>query len=427
MSVSNSIELRDMHPSATGAITRNVLAHIEDNTLESDNVSPEPNPEAPSRAEQRPLITTCELYSYWKFVYSKPPIGGWPVAENHPWARAKKPLITPGRVLDSVLCLVFRVSKTLLTVLRESRGLQNRNDAPGRIELGTDLIDEQVNGLPPDGNHPSRAERKPLIMPGRVLDSVLYWVFRVLADFVTVLDGVPPEVYLGDYPYRADGRAIITPWRVLNSVLILGGGAYKAIATYMGQTVGPTTADWIVGVLWALIAYWVSFFDDSTARSWFFAFDMSRVVFVGVMNLVVFALVTGPAMISCVIAKNADPDVLVLRGNGAAIVLVVLLQQFLPLRKSLGLFDASDWSIGLEVIAVGLLLQEHVSRIFSGSLLSAESGFYRCSAEETESIVLSVITRVLLLITAGLLRSAKRRSTRRAPPLHPSYMVGMDE
>jgi hypothetical protein len=48
-------------------------------------------------------------------------------------------------------------------------------------------------------------------------------------------------------------RATITPWRVLNTVLVLGLGVYKAAATYIGQTTGPATEDWIVGVFWTLM------------------------------------------------------------------------------------------------------------------------------------------------------------------------------
>ncbi|KAJ7898349.1 hypothetical protein B0H13DRAFT_2337524 [Mycena leptocephala] len=72
-------------------------------------------------------------------------------------------------------------------------------------------------------------------------------------------------------------QVIITPWRVLNCALVLVLGAYKATTTYLGQTTGPTTADWIIGVVWALIAYWVSFMDDPTLdhRSWFFTSNLS--------------------------------------------------------------------------------------------------------------------------------------------------------
>ncbi|KAJ7932917.1 hypothetical protein B0H13DRAFT_2650600 [Mycena leptocephala] len=76
---------------------------------------------------------------------------------------------------------------------------------------------------------------------------------------------------------KKESAATVTPWRLLNTVVVLGVGAYKAVTTYLGQTTGPTTADWIIGVAWTLIAYWVSFFDDPTPNqsSWFFASDVS--------------------------------------------------------------------------------------------------------------------------------------------------------
>ncbi|KAJ7932932.1 hypothetical protein B0H13DRAFT_2262944 [Mycena leptocephala] len=86
--------------------------------------------------------------------------------------------------------------------------------------------------------------------------------------------------------------AIITPWRLLNTVVVLGVGAYKAVTTYLGQTTGPTTADWIIGVAWTLIAYWVSFFDDPTPShsSWFFARDVSKPSGLLLLFLVYFGL-----------------------------------------------------------------------------------------------------------------------------------------
>jgi hypothetical protein len=57
---------------------------------------------------------------------------------------------------------------------------------------------------------------------------------------------------------RKESAATITPWRVLNTVVVLGVGAYKVVTTYLGQTTGPTTADWIIGVVWALMCVCVS-------------------------------------------------------------------------------------------------------------------------------------------------------------------------
>jgi hypothetical protein len=52
---------------------------------------------------------------------------------------------------------------------------------------------------------------------------------------------------------KKESVATITPWRLLNTMVILGVGAYKAVTTYLGQTTGPTTADWIIGIAWTLM------------------------------------------------------------------------------------------------------------------------------------------------------------------------------
>lgn len=61
------------------------------------------------------------------------------------------------------------------------------------------------------------------------------------------------EANMGQGQVGHKAQTTITPWRVLNSVLVLGLGGYKAAATYLGQTTGPTTTDWIVGVVWTLM------------------------------------------------------------------------------------------------------------------------------------------------------------------------------
>ncbi|KAJ6510731.1 hypothetical protein C8R45DRAFT_395312 [Mycena sanguinolenta] len=86
----------------------------------------------------------------------------------------------------------------------------------------------------------------------------------------------------------------VTLWRLLNTALILVLGIYKAVAAYRGQQTAPTTLDWILGVLWAVIAYWVSFMEEAQLgprERWFFIQDHSEVVF-GVLILfgVLFAV-----------------------------------------------------------------------------------------------------------------------------------------
>ncbi|KAJ6510711.1 hypothetical protein C8R45DRAFT_394934 [Mycena sanguinolenta] len=58
-------------------------------------------------------------------------------------------------------------------------------------------------------------------------------------------------------------RVKITPWRLLNTVLLLVLGIYKAVAAYRGQQTAPTTLDWILGVVWGIIAYWASFLEEA--------------------------------------------------------------------------------------------------------------------------------------------------------------------
>ncbi|KAF8174678.1 hypothetical protein K438DRAFT_114873 [Mycena galopus ATCC 62051] len=99
----------------------------------------------------------------------------------------------------------------------------------------------------------------------------------------------------------------LTPWRAINTIFILVLGVYKATGTYLGQTTGPTTLDWILGVLWFLITYWVEPIvpyyelrakdDSQLAREffpWFFAQDVSVVLLPplsAVLRLSIFALV----------------------------------------------------------------------------------------------------------------------------------------
>ncbi|KAJ6510729.1 hypothetical protein C8R45DRAFT_965009 [Mycena sanguinolenta] len=118
-----------------------------------------------------------------------------------------------------------------------------------------------------------------------------------LAAMVQVEEGRAPPLASGDsdagnhdYPptqsllhpdQLEEGPLIkVTLWRLLNTVLLLGLGVYKAVAAYRGQQTAPTTLDWILGVLWAVIAYWTSFLEDARLGPrghWFFAEDHSSI------------------------------------------------------------------------------------------------------------------------------------------------------
>ncbi|KAJ7844457.1 hypothetical protein B0H13DRAFT_128032 [Mycena leptocephala] len=196
--------------------------------------------------------------------------------------------------------------------------------------------------------------------------------------------------------------ATVTPWRVLNSVLVLGLGAYKAISTYLGQTTGPTTADWIIGVAWTLMAYWVSFFDNPSpgGSSWFFTYDMSGVLFPLFENIEGLGITIASSMI---IFKTADAlpiERLGVKIFAQAFIYSVMLEALsalilriyldirvllLPtLSKLLGkrrfpnfprsLFNASDWSLMRNNLGVGQLFgfQALIAYILVSRLLSSD-------------------------------------------------------
>jgi hypothetical protein len=77
-----------------------------------------------------------------------------------------------------------------------------------------------------------------------------------LIQRIAALEPVPPTLDSESLGQKV--KVTFSPWRVLNSVLVLGAGAYKAVATLQGNTAGPTAVDWTVGVLWSLMCVRVS-------------------------------------------------------------------------------------------------------------------------------------------------------------------------
>ncbi|KAJ7743626.1 hypothetical protein B0H16DRAFT_1561134 [Mycena metata] len=70
----------------------------------------------------------------------------------------------------------------------------------------------------------------------------------------------------------------VTLWRLLNTAILLMLGIWKAAATYKGQITAPTTLDWIIGVLWALISYWLGIIEQENPACvpWLFERDSSH-------------------------------------------------------------------------------------------------------------------------------------------------------
>ncbi|KAF7361524.1 hypothetical protein MSAN_01186000 [Mycena sanguinolenta] len=91
-----------------------------------------------------------------------------------------------------------------------------------------------------------------------------------------------PDGLLDPVQPGKDPKVKVTLWRLLNTVVVLVLGVYKAVAAYGGQQTAPTTLDWILGVLWAVTAYWVSFLEEAQLgprERWFFIQDHSAVLF----------------------------------------------------------------------------------------------------------------------------------------------------
>ncbi|KAF9464327.1 hypothetical protein BDZ94DRAFT_1308108 [Collybia nuda] len=70
----------------------------------------------------------------------------------------------------------------------------------------------------------------------------------------------------------------MTRWRLLNSLVIITFGMWKAISAYLGYSTLPTTIDWILGVMWALISYWASLLESEhpTIGKWLMQDDLKE-------------------------------------------------------------------------------------------------------------------------------------------------------
>ncbi|KAI0246435.1 hypothetical protein BJV78DRAFT_150310 [Lactifluus subvellereus] len=60
----------------------------------------------------------------------------------------------------------------------------------------------------------------------------------------------------------------LTGYRLVNMSLILAFGISNAVCTCLGQSVTPTTLDWVVGTFSAAILYWIGQFETVRPRMW---------------------------------------------------------------------------------------------------------------------------------------------------------------
>jgi len=80
----------------------------------------------------------------------------------------------------------------------------------------------------------------------------------------------------------------LTVYRLLNMSVVFVFGTTKAILTYMGQSIAPTTLDWIAGVLLTMFLYYIGLYEPvcSERWEWFFQVDLVPAIGYGLLRFV---------------------------------------------------------------------------------------------------------------------------------------------
>ncbi|KAJ7887284.1 hypothetical protein B0H14DRAFT_2696053 [Mycena olivaceomarginata] len=300
-------------------------------------------------------------------------------------------------------------------------GAQGRGDSPRRTDSPRLMEMEEGQAK---GNEPHQM-RDLSWMALHLRIAALEQSQTALLQRIAALEPVPPTLdsdFLGQKL-----KVTFSPWRVLNSVLVLGAGAYKALATLEGNTAGPTAVDWTVGVLWSLIVYWVSFLDDSTCgqSNWFFSYDLSSVLFIVLEDLVAMGLFAGIMVITLTTILRYEPAGVIpfvvvwcaATSGVGVLVLFPLARRFnrqLPHFPCSFKFAASDWSVrnppGLCIIGLLLVLTKPVcpGRI----VFSLNEGRFHFP-----------IVTILAFFASGLIRMSYRMLT--GCPLFSTYIISV--
>jgi len=86
---------------------------------------------------------------------------------------------------------------------------------------------------------------------------------------------------VGVNPHFGPPRVPLTAYRILNMTVIISFGTAKAVLTAQGQSATPTTLDWLLGVVFAVILYYVGLWEPVRPRvlPWFFHKDYGQPVF----------------------------------------------------------------------------------------------------------------------------------------------------
>ncbi|KAJ7169336.1 hypothetical protein C8R43DRAFT_1103535 [Mycena crocata] len=104
------------------------------------------------------------------------------------------------------------------------------------------------------------------------------------------------------------GQLRITTWRLLNTTVFLALGIYKAISAYRGGTTTPTTLDWIIGVGWTILSYWLSIMEQENpdVAPWLFIVEwplITTFLWIGFWK-VASAMISPPITLASAIAYS---------------------------------------------------------------------------------------------------------------------------
>jgi len=70
----------------------------------------------------------------------------------------------------------------------------------------------------------------------------------------------------------------LTVYRLVFMTTVLSFGAAKSILAYKGQSIAPTTLDWVSGTFFSLVLYWISLYEESNKWKWFFQVDLAPAI-----------------------------------------------------------------------------------------------------------------------------------------------------
>ncbi|KAI0043128.1 hypothetical protein FA95DRAFT_1682090 [Auriscalpium vulgare] len=101
----------------------------------------------------------------------------------------------------------------------------------------------------------------------------------------------------------------LTGDRILFLVIIIGVGTGKAISSYLGQSTVPTTLEWLLGVLFAVLCSclaWMERDADHPIAPWFFEVDYStQIKTAGLYTGTIGGILVGQAVLSWKISSIA--------------------------------------------------------------------------------------------------------------------------